>query len=141
MHVHHRIARKSERDRVAAEARLSCQRPAELGQVPADGAERIVRVGEEQRSEPLPGHGGPGQQEERQQGPCLAPARGAARAPVDDDLRRPEQLDLESWQVSPRLQSPTGGVTSDQSWQGLGGRAMATSRLEATLRHAHRLPG
>src|SRR5829696_1503483 len=83
----------SEPTSVAAEQPGLAEGPAQLGQGPAQGPERVVGVPEQQLGQ-LPAPGGPvGQQQVGQQRPGLAAPRRGGRPAVALDGRRPEQAD------------------------------------------------
>ena len=71
----------------------SPERPAQLGQGPAQRAQRVVGVAEEQLGQVAAARRPLGQQQVAQQRPRLAPARRRGRRPVALDGRRTEQPD------------------------------------------------
>ena len=80
--VDHDAGRERQLDRVAGDRRRVAERAPQLGQVPAQRAERIVSVGEQQLRQTAPADRPLGQQQVGEQRPGLAPARGGSRLTV-----------------------------------------------------------
>ncbi len=130
----------------------------DLGQAPPQRAERVVRLGEEQRGELAARRRPLAEQQEGQHGPALAAAVAVPGRAVDLDLRPAEQLDREPrrWptsrlrldgahvgqrrtgrQVSRRIRPPGGGARGRRR----GGRAARRARVGRARSARGRGPG
>ena len=96
VNVHKRSGWQPEGDRLTGNSGFLAEKLAELGQVPAEGVQRIVRFGEQQLGEPLAARRRLGHQEVGKQSPRFAPAGWRLCEPSMEDLRlRPQQMDGE----------------------------------------------
>ena len=93
--VDERAGRQGERDRRPAQRVRQPEQAPQLAEVPAQGAERVVGVGEQQRGEALARHRPALREEVREERPGLAPPRRRRLLAVAGDRRRTEQMDAE----------------------------------------------
>ena len=91
--VDRRPRRQGELDRVAVEPGCGPQAATHLREAPAQGPQRVVGLGEQQRGQPRPRRRPLRQEEEGQHRPALAAAEAVAGSTVDLDPRAAEQVD------------------------------------------------
>jgi hypothetical protein len=91
--VHHRTRGEPEHDRVTVDRSLVAQRAPDLGQAPAQGPDRIVSLGEQQRGELAAGRRALTQDEVRQQPPALAAPELLPGLRAPGDTRTAKELD------------------------------------------------
>ena len=91
-----RARREAERQRVAGERLGRAERAAELGQRPAQRAERVLGAAEGELRQAGARHRPVRQREVREHRPGLAAARGGRGDAVAQDLRRAQQAELET---------------------------------------------
>ncbi len=95
------VGRHLEDDRVAGERDARSHRAPQLGEVPAQGAERVVGVGEQQAGEPLARRRRPAEDEVREERPGLRAARSGDGSTVDLDPWRADEVDPERQRRAP----------------------------------------
>ena len=91
--VDHDVGCERQLDRVAGDRRRVAERAPQLGQVPAQRAERVVGIGEQQLRQPPPADRPFGQQQVGEQRPRLAPARRGGRLTIAQDGGLAQQSD------------------------------------------------
>jgi hypothetical protein len=87
------LGRELDLDGITADRDIRAERPAQLGEVPAEGAEGVVGVPEQELGELLPGHGVCRQQEVGEKPPGLVSARPSERSVLAANRGRAEQPD------------------------------------------------
>ena len=94
-HVDERVSRQRKDDRIAADLDRRSERPAQLGEVPAQCTERVISVAEQQLGEALARNRGLGDDQVREEGPRLPAPRAGSTLPVDFDPGRTQQVDAD----------------------------------------------
>ena len=93
--VDERAGRKRKRDRRSAEHARQPEQAAQFAEVPAQRAERVVGVGEQERGEALAGHRPALREQMGEERPGLAPPWRRRIRAIAGDGRRAEQMDAE----------------------------------------------
>ena len=90
-HIDLDARRRPKLQRITLEQPRNTQRPAQLGQRPAQRSQRVIRVGEQQSRQTRTWHSPLSQHQIRQHTPSLAPPRRSLRDTVTNDLRMANQ--------------------------------------------------
>jgi hypothetical protein len=99
--IHERVGPQLEHDRVAGERDARSDRAPQLGEVPAQGAQRVVGVGEQEAGRALARRRRRAEDEVREERPGLRPARSGDGSTVDLDPRCSDEVDPERQPCAP----------------------------------------